>query len=78
MKPVEGAEAQAVLDAVAAGAAIPTGKAFDGITVYALDAEDEQRIEDGGPVMPPDYREPPTVESPPPAVTTTAPPEDDV
>jgi hypothetical protein len=71
MQPVEGAEAQTVLDAVAAGEAIPAGYAFDGVTVYATDAEDEERIEAGGPVeepVDPSVLNPGTVpeEAPPP------------
>jgi len=72
MKPVEGTEAQAVLDAVAAGDPIPHGYAFDGATVYATDATDEQRIAAGGTVMPPDYEPPPAVPGPPTAGTTAA------
>lgn len=74
MKPVEGAEAQAVLDAVAAGEAIPAGYAYDGATVYAIDDADEQRIGDGGPVMPPDYEQPPAVGGGTTTTTTTPPP----
>jgi hypothetical protein len=53
MKPVEGSEAQAVLDAAAKGDPIPAGYAFDGTTVYQTDAADAARIAAGGPVVPP-------------------------
>lgn len=53
MQPVTGAEAQVVLDAVAKGEAIPPGYAFDGATVYLVEAADEERIAAGGPVEPP-------------------------
>lgn len=53
MKPVEGAEAQAVLDAVAVGNAIPSGYALKDGAVYALEPEDEERIAAGGPIDPP-------------------------
>jgi hypothetical protein len=64
MKPASAKDAQAVLEAVAAGDPVPAGYAFDGSTVYALEAADEERIDDGGTVAPPD-------EPAGPATTTT-------
>jgi len=68
MKPASASDSQAVLDAVGAGDPVPEGFGFDGVTAYELDAADEDRIEEGGPVMPPDYEAPPAV----PSAATTA------
>ena len=54
MKEASPDDAKAVTDAVAAGEPIPSGFAFDGTTAFALDAEDEDRIADGGPVEEPE------------------------
>ena len=66
-------DTQLVLDAVAVGDPIPAGFAFDGTNVAELEAADEERIEDGGPVMPPDAEEPPTVDGTTTTTTTPAP-----